>query len=296
MKLFNLCLTLFDEGGALFTAATGQAGQNSNQGVVMYGVQEQPQETPVEKSEVKETANPIDDRKSQFDKLINEEYKDLFNERIQNIINKRFKETKTLQEQVEKVNPLLDILGSKYGVDGKDVDKLSKALEEDKKFFEDEAAKEGLSVDQYKDMKRLERENAQFKQSYENAQKIKQKEAVWNEWSNQADEAKVMYPNFELKKELENPAFAKLLGAGVDVKSAYQAIHMDEIVGGAMAYTAKTVEKKVADNVRARGSRPSENGLSSQTGVMVKNDVSRLTASDRAEIAKRVARGETIKF
>jgi len=53
-------------------------------------------------------------------------------------------------------------------------------------------------------------------------------------------------------------------------------------------------EKAVVDNIRARGSRPSENGTSSQSAFIVKDDVSKLSKEDRRNIAKRVMMGEKI--
>ena len=55
-------------------------------------------------------------------------------------------------------------------------------------------------------------------------------------------------------------------------------------------------EQLVTDNIRAKGSRPLENGTSQQGAFIVKNDVNALTKEDRAEIARRVRRGEVISF
>ena len=87
-----------------------------------------------------------------------------------------------------------------------------------------------------------------------------------------------------------------MLKAGVPVKLAYEVRHMDEIKAGVAQNTAKQTEKQVVESIRAKGSRPSENGTSSQSGFTVKDDVSKWSKKDRAEIAKRVARGETIKL
>jgi hypothetical protein len=88
----------------------------------------------------------------------------------------------------------------------------------------------------------------------------------------------------------------RLLQNGIDVKTAFETIHHDEILSGAMMQTAEAVRKNVTDSIKARGLRPSENGINAQAGVIVKNDVSKLTPQDRAEIARRARMGETIKF
>ena len=61
-------------------------------------------------------------------------------------------------------------------------------------------------------------------------------------------------------------------------------------------YYNKSAAQQVTDNVRARGARPAENGVSSGSGFLVKSDVSKLTKKDRAEIARRAAHGEKIVF
>lgn len=51
------------------------------------------------------------------------------------------------------------MLAQKYGVDPGDLEKLSSAIEEDDSYYEDEATRRGLTVQQLKEMKRIEREN-----------------------------------------------------------------------------------------------------------------------------------------
>ena len=87
-----------------------------------------------------------------------------------------------------------------------------------------------------------------------------------------------------------------MLKAGVPVQHAYEVIHMDAIKAGVAQSAAQTAARQVTDNVRARGARPAENGVSSGSGFLVKSDVSKLTKKDRAEIARRAAHGEKIVF
>ena len=107
---------------------------------------------------------------------------------------------------------------------------------------------------------------------------------------------RALYPGFDLEKESKNPQFLSMLRAGVPVQTAYEVIHMDDIKAGVAQTTARRTEKQVVDGIRAKGSRPPENGTSSQSAFTVKDDPSKWTKQDRAEIARRVARGETIKL
>ena len=94
----------------------------------------------------------------------------------------------------------------------------------------------------------------------------------------------------------ENPDFVKLLQMGISVDSAYKAIHMDEMIGGAMAKTASTVREKMSNAIQSRQARPAENGINQTTSKVFKTDVTKLTRQDREEIERRVMRGEHISF
>ena len=115
-------------------------------------------------------------------------------------------------------------------------------------------------------------------------------------WRQQADDAKKVYPSFDLKAEMNNPKFVDLLRSNIDVRTAYEVLHKDEIIPAAMQFTAKTVEQKLTNKIIANGARPSENGMSAQGAAVVKSDVSQLSKADRAEIIRRVQRGEKIRF
>ena len=84
---------------------------------------------------------------------------------------------------------------------------------------------------------------------------------------------------------------------GVDVRSAYEVVHRDEMRGAEMQYAAQRSAERMANAVRSNTARPVENGLSSQQqNVVVKSDPRMLTKADRAEIRERVRRGEKIAF
>lgn len=58
---------------------------------------------------------------------------------MQNIINGRFKETRTLQEQLQKSTPVFEILAQKYGIKADDIDGIVRALENDDESYREEA-------------------------------------------------------------------------------------------------------------------------------------------------------------
>ena len=279
--------------GVTGAAAVPQKGVSGALGDVKYGVQEQPA-APAPEVQNETVAKP--DRNAEFEKLIKGEYKDLYDARVQDTVQKRLKSTRETVDKYNELTPVLEILGKKYGVDPTNIKALNKAIEDDDSYFQEEALSKGLTVEQLKNIRKMERENAELKAQM-NEQKRKDSAAQqYAAWMKQAEEAKRIYPSLDLNTEAKNPQFLQLLNAGIDVGSAYLVIHKDDIIPAAMQHAAKTAEQKVTNNVMANRARPSENGMSAQSAAVVKSDVSQLSREDIAEIGRRVARGERISF
>ena len=242
------------------------------------------------------TATNID-REAEFEKLIKGEYKDLYDARMQDTIKNRLKGQKETVDKYNALTPTLEMLAKKYGVDASDVDALNKAIEEDDAYYEDEALEKGITVEQLKQFKRMEKENAELKKmrDEQNAKEAVEKRVAG--WMEESKQVKAIYPQFDLRSEMQNPKFAELLRVpGVDVRTAYELTHKDEIIAGAMQFTAKTVEKKIADKIAANGARPTENGLNSQSASLTKSNVSQLSNAEIDEINRKILRGEKVSF
>lgn len=284
------------DGGA--SGATGEVAAPQTKGVknpladVKYGIQQDAQDTAVQGTEAVEAP----DRNAEFDKLIKGEYKDLYDANVQGIVQKRLKGTKETIDKYNALAPTLEILAKKYGVDVNDINALNTAIEDDDAYFEEEALEKGITVQQLKDIRKMEKENADLKRQMaeQNAQQNASK--LYASWMKQADATKSVYPSFDLQAEMQNPRFVDLLKSNVDVRTAYEVLHKDEIIPAAMQFTAQKVEQKLTNKIIANGARPTENGINSQSAAQVKSDVSQLSKADRAEIARRVARGEKISF
>lgn len=302
-ELDALNLQLFAEGG---DGGTGADGSSADSGFATTpGVKDNPlanvkygkQEDSVQTTDAQTTeTEPTADRNAEFEKLIKGEYKDLYDAKVQNTVQNRLKGTKEQVAKLESLSPLLELIANKYGVDSNDAEALVKAIEDDDSYFADEAMERGITVDELKRIRKIERENADLKKRMEEQNKQENANKLYQKWFTESESAKQFYPNLDVQTELQNEDFARLLMAGVDVKSAYEVIHKDEIIGGAMQYAAKTVEKKVVDKIKANGSRPVENGISSQSASVVKTDVSQLTDADIGEIIRQVQNGVKIRF
>ena len=289
LKSFPMCfidLQLFAEGG---DGGTGTEGANGSTESLANS------QTQITDSDGT-TATTID-RNAEFEKLIKGEYKDLYDARVKDTIQKRLKSTKETVDKYNSLSPMLETLGKKYGVDSNDAEALIKAIEEDDSFYEQEALEKGITVEALKEIKKMERENSALKKQMEELNAKENADRQVAAWMQEAESVKAIYPSFDLGVELGNQKFVEFLNVpGVDVRTAFELAHKDDIIRGAMQFTAKTVEKKLADKVMANGSRPAENGMNSQAASLTKSDVSQLSKEDILDIQRRVARGERIDF
>ena len=296
--ILKLDLQLFAEGsgtaegtsGVTGTDAASHQGDKDSLADVQYGIQ--PESAPA--AEVQTAAQP--DRNAEFEKLIRGEYKDQYNQRVQDTIQKRLKGTQETVEKFNAMSPMLEMLSRKYGVDASDIDALSKAIQEDDAYYEEEAMEMGVSVQQLKEIRRLERENAEFKRMKEEQESQAKASQLVAAWQAQAEQTKSVYPTFDMEAEMQNPQFVNLLRSNVDVRTAFEVLHKDEIIPAAMQYTAQQTKSKIAKSIASGTSRPAENGISSQSAARVKSDVTQLSKEDREEIYRRATRGEKITF
>ena len=285
-----LDLQLFGEGtggGDGGTGAEGATGVSATAAVSQTGVT-----TPAAEVE----AAPAEDRNAKFEELIKGEYKDLYDARVQDTVQRRLKGQKETVDKYNALTPTLEMLARKYGVEASDIDALNRAIEEDDSYYEEEALEKGITVQQLKEIRKMERENAELKRQMEEQNRRENASKLYAQWMEQEKQTKAVYPNFSLRAEMQNPKFLDLIRSNIDVKTAFEVLHKYEIIPAAMQYTAKKVEQKIANNIIANGARPTENGTSSQGAALSKSDVSQLTKEDRAEINRRVARGEKITF
>lgn len=330
--LLDIDLRLFD--GAAGAAAGGEAGEGAPQGNegtpkaetksrhggsrrgktgefdnVVFGKQGDDPETETagsdagstgegnpNKSGVTTTSSTLEERRRAFDELIDGEYKDVYTERFQQAFNRRFKEFKSMEGSLNAQKPILDLLAQRYGINDGDTAKILSALEEDTGYWEEAAEQEGLTVEQYKAMQKLKRENAEFAARERRRMGEHAAQQQLATWQKDADKLKETYPTFDLRAEMGNQQFRGLLKSGIPMQQAYELIHMEEIKEASARAAAKSMGQQMTARMKSKASRPKENGTSKQSAVIVKNDVSSLSRADRAEIARRAQRGEHIKF
>lgn len=285
-------------GGTESTAVSGVAtpkGRNALANVV-YGKQAQSDDS----SNIPEGNEPTtnQENKPTFEELIKGDYKEDFNNRVQEVVKRRIGDTKAMEQKIAESEPILALVAQKYGVNPTDVQAISKAIQEDNSYFEKAAAEQGLSVEQYKMFRKLESDNARLNEAIETQKRQQASNEIYGKWMQEADALVQKYglTDFDFEVEVQNPDFVAILKSNGSVEAAYKATHFDQMLTGAMAATADNVGKAIAKSVASRAKRPTEGAVSSQPSVEVKSDVSKLTKADREEIARRAARGEVISF
>lgn len=304
-KFLFLNLQLFAEGGEGGTGAEGAMAEGvpatpktakNPLADVKYGIQEE--DVPHAEVQEPERTDGSDgvDLDAEFEELIKGKYKEAYGKRMQDTVKDRLKGTKETVDRYNELAPTIEALARKYGVDVNDIKALNKAIEADDSYYEQEAMDKGLTVEQLKNIKRMERENADLKRQMQEQSVRENANRLYASWMNQSDALKEVYPSFDLSVEMQNPRFTDLLKNNIDLRTAYEVLHKDEIIPAAMRFTAENVEQKLTNKIIANGNRPVENGMSQQSSVTVKSDVSQLSKEDRAEIIRRVARGEKIRF
>lgn len=247
------------------------------------------------------------DLDAEFDELIKGKYKDAYGKKTKGIVSERVKSLKSENANLTKIGEahksLVEEIAFKYGVDANDLEGLSKAIKADTAYEETKAFEEGKSLDEWLDDRKAKRDKLNQQKELEDLRlKLKEKndkEAFmqkYAEWDGHTDEIKALYPSYDLGKEMSNREFVRLLNNGVPPKTAYEVIHMNEIMSSAMSHATETAKKQLADNVMANGQRPIENGNAAQGAAITKIDVSNLSKEQIADYKQRAARGEIITF
>lgn len=243
------------------------------------------------------TSSTQEDRLKAYRDFVNSaDYKEVHTQEIQRIINGRFKETEALKRSADEAKPLLDMIYQRYGVKPGDIKGAMTALDNDNSYWEAAAEEAGMTVESFKELQKYKREHEELVEKERRQKGQQAAEAQLQKWYAEAEELKKQFPDFSLDEEAKNKEFVSLLRAGLPMVQAFRVIHLDELMNSAVASTATATEKRVVDGIRAKGQRPTENGTTSQSAFTVKDDVSKLSKADRAEIARRAARGEIISF
>jgi len=224
---------------------------------------------------------------AEFEELIKGKFKKQFSKKVQKIVKSRIKEVKELKETSDKNAEFVSALMEKFNIKDGDTEKLERMIDEMMTHENNNDKTKNTQL-----LRRLIAENSFLKEERDSKIRAIEARSRAEKWRKEAEETKKAYPDFDINKELENPEFCRLLKAGVGVKSAYEVLNIEAILDK----NSKEAEKMVVNSIRLKGNRPVENGSDPTSGIILASNVDKLTKKQRAELAKRAARGEKIEF
>jgi hypothetical protein len=225
-----------------------------------------------------------------------------YNKEMQAVVRSRLKSEKSAEEALGKMAPAIEVMARKYGLDpsNMDYDALAKAINNDDAYYEEKALEMGVSVETAKKVDQMERDTAREKALNERTlqeQKIQQHIVKLEQ---QGEALKKVFPNFDLRTELQNPVFSRMTSpnVGLSVEDAFYAVHRNEIQTAAMQVTAQKTAEKISNAIQSGSRRPNESGASSQASSVSTFDYSKASQKQREDFKKDLrakwARGEKV--
>lgn len=225
-----------------------------------------------------------------------------YNKQMQAVVQSRLKDSKSAEDTLKKLSPTLEALAAKYGLDPAklDYDALNQAISEDDDFFIEKALQLGTDLETARALNRAEKANARQQEEETQTLEAQKMTQHFQRLEKEGNELKKTFKNFDLRKELQNPVFARMTSpnVGLSVEDAYYAVHRKEIQTAAMQATAKQTAKKISNAIQAGQSRPNENGTSAQAPSVTSFDYRNASREQREalkrEIRDAAARGEKL--
>ena len=191
-----------------------------------------------------------------------------------------------------KLAPALELLARKHGMDPAkpDYEALAKAISEDRSYYEDKALEMGVPVETAMKIDQQERETARVQRQEQQTIEQQKIQQHFQKMQQQGEALKSKFPNFDLQKELQNPAFLRMTSpnVGISVEDAYFAVHRNEIMSAGMQVTAQVTAQKISNSIQAGGRRPAEAGTTGQAPSVTTFDYRKASPEQRAALKAHI--------
>lgn len=228
----------------------------------------------------------------------NNTHKAQFDADVQQIVQQRLKNSKEAEDKLGKLAPIIESVAKRYGKDASDIDGLIAAYNDDDSQYEDEATLRGIPVETLKTIKQLERQRDEQAELAQRSQAEMQFQQHVQRLAQEAEQAKQLYPGLDLRQEMQNETFLRLVSpqVGIDVRTAYEVVHRAELQNASMQIATQKAQQQLTNAIQAGQRRPAENGMQRTPSLDVRDDPSKWTKQDRAEVRRRVRNGERISI
>ena len=221
-----------------------------------------------------------------------------YNKEMQAVVQSRLRSAKGAEDTLGKLTPALEVLARKHGQDPANIDyeALAKAISDDESYYEDKALEMGVSVETAKRIDQQERDTARQQREQQRTLEQQKFQQHIMKLEQQGEAMKQVFPNFNLRKELQNPVFARMTSpnVGLSVEDAYYAVHRKELQSAAMQVAAQKTAQKISNDIQAGNRRPSENGTSGQAPSVTTFDYRNASREQREALKARIRSGEKI--
>lgn len=260
----------------------------------VYG--QRPQGTTPQDQPAQAEAQPEKTIQERWDELIKGEYKELYGQGVQKAIQDRFKNQADLQKVVDDQRAVLEMAMKDRHVQS--IDELKKSYDEDDSLIQDEAEAAGMTVESFRTMKAIEQENARLRQVEQASIQDQLMRNHFSKLTQQAEELRKTFPDFDLRAELQNPEFFRLTSpeVGISVEDAFYTLHGKELAAASMKAGMERAQQQLGQTIRAQGMRPIEGAAhgQGQPAAQAPMDFSHMTRREREAFRSQVKSGKVV--
>jgi len=235
---------------------------------------------------------------------VKKRYKAEYGADVKAAVDDRFRNQADLSGRLNSAMQVLSSIAPFYGINADeagniDLEKLTKAIQDDDRFYEQSALEKGIPVETEKHIRQLEMQEKQRQMEARRSLEQERLRAHLTNLRQQEAELKQEFPDFDLMTEVQsNPAFARMTApdGGLTVRQAYMAIHGDELMHRQSQAIEERTKQNMSRAIQAGAMRPQENGMTGNGGGLQSLDPAHMTREQRMEIRRRVRAGDRIAF
>ena len=231
------------------------------------------------------------------DKELKKEYDKAVSSIVKNRLKGFDEVQKTNQSYQEMARVLMDIIPNAPR-DG-NPESLLNYLKAQQDLWADAASAAGMSTEAYQKMTNIQRQSEEILGQQRAQQEAALRQQQFENWDRQAEEARELYPDLDLVAELDNPQFTRLMDSGFTVQQAFEAVHHQELMDGAIrsasSIAAQNATRKTVNALRSSQQRPAENGVGGSAGSGAHRlDPRTMSSEQRKSLIDRAMAGERI--
>ena len=232
------------------------------------------------------------DLRARWEEAKKGEFAQFYGEDVQSAIKDRFKNQADLKAAMDKLEPALQVLRERAGVETND--DLVNHIMDDDSLYEEAANEAGMTVEGYKQFMAYKAEHDEHVKAEAEYQRREAVNQHYQGLVRQAEEFKKVFPRFDLNEELKNKQFLRLTSpaVGLSIEDAYHAVHHRELGAQQMAYGMQRAQRQMAQTIMANGNRPREGGMGTQAAAPdVKINPRGMSRKERDAIRARIHGG-----